>query len=164
MEQPEPRTCSWSVVLSSAHLQTNAVGHLCAASLPVYSQRHQQNRQNGNALQVREMEGGGEDLSSSLITPLIACQVLTQQYSRPLPSSCPSAPPPPSPPVGEEVTLRHAHLQAIWLVTPIKRCRAEEPLGLLTPPTAALKDGASIWSHWGCAQALQGGFDLSQVK
>lgn len=94
------------------------------------------------------MEGGGEDLSPSLITPLIACQVLTQQYSRPLPSSCPSAPHPP---------LRHAHLQAIWLVTPIKRCRAEEPLGLL-------KDGAVIWSHWGGAQALQGGFDLSRLN
>lgn len=31
-------------------------------------------------------------LFSGLINSLIACQVLTQQYSRPLPSSCPSTP------------------------------------------------------------------------
>lgn len=88
-----------SAVKQLLAMDFNAAGHLCSAFLLVYSERHQQNRANGNTLQVREGKmrlqgGGGEDLSPRLITPLMACQVLTQQRSRPLPSSCPSTPPP----------------------------------------------------------------------
>lgn len=109
-----------SAVKQLLAMDFNAAGHLCSAFLLVYSERHQQNRANGNTLQVREGKmrlqgGGGEDLSPRLITPLMACQVLTQQCSRPLPSSCPSTPPLHQ--VRKSPAVRHAHRKAIWLAT-----------------------------------------------
>lgn len=112
---------------------------------------------------MRLRGGGGEALSPRLITPLIACQVLTQQYSRPLPSSCPSTPHPLPRSAGEEVTRSQTRPhRAICSVTSIKSCTAKEPRGLLTPPTAALMDGAAIWFNSRSAQALQE--DLTSLR
>lgn len=42
-----------SVIKQLFAMNFNAAGHLCSAFLPVYSESHQQNRKDGNALQVR---------------------------------------------------------------------------------------------------------------
>lgn len=42
-----------SAVKQLLAMDVNAAGHLCSAFWPVYSEHHQQNRTNGNTLQVR---------------------------------------------------------------------------------------------------------------
>lgn len=89
----------------------NAEGHLCPAFFPIYSERHQQNRTNGNTLQVRgrnEVAGRrrGGSFSEAHYSPHgvpSADPAVFQTPTLPLPSSCPSTPPP-----GEEVTHSHA--------------------------------------------------------
>lgn len=71
--------------------------------------------------------------------------------------------PPPPRSAGEEVTRsRTRPHQAICSVTSIKSCVAKEPRGLLTPPTAALMDGAAGWFNSRSAQALQE--DLTSLR
>lgn len=81
----------------------------------------------------------GEDLSLRLITPLIACQVLTSQPPILLLPFNPLLQQ-----VRESHTVRHTRRQAIWSVTPIKQCTMVVLQELLKQPMATLMDGYTI--------------------
>lgn len=67
-----------------------------------------------NSARIKTQSCKGKDLSLRIITPFITCQVLTQHYLSPLPSSsCPSSP---SPPAGDGVTCCRAHPPSDHLV------------------------------------------------